>query len=97
MDVLTDCGDAFPEAAAWALEYLKPMERDLFRFQRSGQARRHPETTLEILAKVVGANGQLAFGIVVAVHNEDRNSSRFKRPVSPEKNNPVLKSLQAPS
>ena len=57
VDVLADCGDAFPEAAAWALEYLKPMERDLFRFQRSGQARRHPETTLEILAKVVGANG----------------------------------------
>ena len=57
VDVLADCGDAFREAAAWALEYLKPMERGLSRFQRSGQARRHPETTLEILDKVVGANG----------------------------------------
>ena len=57
VDVLADCGDAFPEATAWALGRLQPIEGGLFRLQQSGQAGRHPEATLEILAKVVGPDG----------------------------------------
>ena len=57
VEVLADCGDAFPEATAWALKHLQPIEGGLFRLRQSGQAGRYPEATLEILAKVVGPNG----------------------------------------
>ena len=57
VDLLADCGDAFPEATAWALEHLRPIEGGLFHLRQRGQAGQHPEATLEILVRVVGLNG----------------------------------------
>ena len=55
--MLANCGDAFPQATAWALEHLRSFEGSLFRLQRSGQAGQHPEATLEVLVRVIGPNG----------------------------------------
>ena len=57
VDLLADCGDAFPEAAAWTLQHLRPVEGGLFHLRQSGQAGRHPEATLEVLVKVIGPDG----------------------------------------
>ena len=57
VEMLAKCGDAFPQAVAWALEHLRPIEGGLFRLQRSGQAGLHPVSTLELLARSVGPNG----------------------------------------
>ena len=57
VEMLANCGDAFPQATAWALEHLRSFEGSLFRLQRSGQAGQHPEATLEVLVRVIGPNG----------------------------------------
>ena len=55
--MLANCGDAFPQATAWALEHLRPIEGGLFHLRQSGQAGQHPEATLEVLVRVIGPNG----------------------------------------
>ncbi len=57
LNMLAACGDAFPEAAAWSLNYLQPTQGDLYRLHDSVQPRRHPEVTLQILNQVVGQDG----------------------------------------
>ena len=53
LDMLSESGDAFPQAAEWALEHLKPIEQGLYRLQRSGHAQAHPNETFRLLQKVV--------------------------------------------
>ena len=57
VDLLAECGDAFPDATEWALEYLQPFDGHLFRLRESGRATTHPRPTLEILSRVVGPDG----------------------------------------
>lgn len=57
VDLLAETGDAFPEATAWALRYLQPMEGDLYRLRESGHARLHPRPTLDLLEAVVPPDG----------------------------------------
>ncbi len=54
LNMLAACGDAFPEAAAWSLNYLQPTQGDLYRLHDSEPPRTHPEVTLKILDRVVG-------------------------------------------
>ena len=57
LNMLAACGDAFPEAAAWSLNYLQPTQGDLYRLRDSVQPERYPEVTLQILNRVVGQDG----------------------------------------
>ena len=55
--MLVECGDAFVDAAAWSLPYLRPLEgHGLYRFYKSEQARQHPDPMLRVLDKVVDAD-----------------------------------------
>lgn len=62
LHMLSESGDAFPQAAEWALEHLKPIERGLYRLQQSGHAKSHPSETFRLLQKVIAAG-------VTADHN----------------------------
>ena len=59
LNTLAACGDAFPEAAVWSLNYnyLQPTQGDLFRFRESGHPETYPEVTLRVLDRVVGQDG----------------------------------------
>lgn len=57
VEVLAQCGDAFPEAVAWSLDYLQPFEGSLYRLRESGHASQHPVAMLELVDTVVGPNG----------------------------------------
>lgn len=57
VDLLAECGDAYPDATDWALDYLQPIDAHLFRLRESEQATSHPGPTLEILSKVIGPGG----------------------------------------
>ena len=57
MEVLAQCGDAFPEAVAWSVDYLQPFEGSLFRLRKRGHANQHPEAMLDLVDTVVGPNG----------------------------------------
>ena len=57
LEVLAESGDAFPEAAGWSLEYLRPLEgRGLYRLGENGLAAKHPNSLLQVLDRVVDAN-----------------------------------------
>ena len=53
LDMLSESGDAFPQATEWALEHLKPIERGLYRLRRSQHAQNHPSETFRMLQKVI--------------------------------------------
>ena len=53
VELIAESGDAFPEATAWAPDYLQPTEGDLYRLRESGHATRNPEQTLNLLERVV--------------------------------------------
>ena len=57
VELLSETGDGFPDGTAWALDYLQPMEGDLYRLRESGHASLHPEATLRLLAAVVPPEG----------------------------------------
>ena len=57
VDLIAECGDAFPDATDWALDYLQPIDANLFRLREGGQATSHPRPTLEILIRVIGPEG----------------------------------------
>ena len=57
LELMVECGDAFPEAAGWSLEYLRPFEgRGLYRLGENGHAAQHPESMLRVLDRVVDAD-----------------------------------------
>ena len=70
VDLLAECGDAFPDATDWALDYLQPIDANLFRLRESGQATSQPGPTLEILSRVIGPEG-IAFAVPI---HTSRNS-----------------------
>ena len=52
-----ECGDAFPEAAEWSTEYLRPLEgRRLDRLDKNGNIAQNPDSMLRVLDGVVDAN-----------------------------------------
>lgn len=54
LDMIAGCGDAFPEAAKWALEFLQPTEcRALYWFDKNNLGKRCPDLMLEVLDQVV--------------------------------------------
>ena len=57
VEVLAQCGEAFPEGVAWSLDCLQPFEGSLVRVRERGHARQHPDATLDLLDTVVGPNG----------------------------------------
>ena len=57
LEMLVECGDAFPEAAEWSLEYLRPFEgRGLYRLGENEHAAQHPDSMLRVLDRVVDAD-----------------------------------------
>ena len=55
--MLVECGDAFPEAAEWSMEYLRPLEgRRLYRLDKNGHVAQYPDSMLRVLDGVVDAN-----------------------------------------
>ncbi|MYK31271.1 MAG: hypothetical protein F4051_05985, partial [Boseongicola sp. SB0670_bin_30] len=73
LEMMAECGDAFPEAADWSLEFLRPLESQellaslanpgRFEFAASGHATQHPEATIRVLAKVLQVHAGLLQGI----------------------------------
>lgn len=54
LEMLAECGDAFPEAAEWSLEYMRPLEGwGLRRLGKDGLAAEHPNVMLRVLDKIV--------------------------------------------
>ena len=53
LEMVSESGDAFPQATGWAVEHLKPIERGLYRLQRSSHAQSHPNETFRLLQKVI--------------------------------------------
>ena len=54
LELVVECGDAFPEAAEWSLEYLRPFEgRGLYRLRENEHAAQHPISMLRMLDRVV--------------------------------------------
>ena len=57
LGLLAECGEAFPEAAEWALEFLRPFEGwGLNRLGEKGHAVEYPDSMLRVLDGVVDAN-----------------------------------------
>ena len=63
LDMLVECGDAFPDAASWSLNYLRPLEGlgplellGLYRPNGNGHVKQHPNSMLQVLDKVVVAD-----------------------------------------
>ena len=57
--MLMECGDAFPDAAGWSLDYLRPLEGHslyLYPLGKHEHAEQHPDLMLQILDKVLGAD-----------------------------------------
>ena len=65
LDLVVECGEAFPCAAKWSLDYLRPLAgRGLYRLRENGPAKHHGEWVLRILAEVVDPK-------VLPVHERD--------------------------
>ena len=57
LKMLVECGDAFPEAAEWSMEYLRPLEgHGLYRLGENGYVKQFPDTMLQVLIGVVDGN-----------------------------------------
>ena len=57
LDLLAQCGEAFPAAAEWSLDYLRPLEgHGLFRIGENGHAELHPKWMVRVLDRVVAAD-----------------------------------------
>ena len=57
LEMLVECGDAFPEAAKWSMEYLRPLEgQGLYHLGENGHVAQHPDSMLRVLDEVVDAN-----------------------------------------
>ena len=57
LEMLAECGDAFPQAAQWSLEYLRPLEgQGLYRLGDRGLAKQYPDSMLCVLDRVLDAD-----------------------------------------
>ena len=57
LDMLVECGDGFPQAAKWSLDYLRPLEGNgLYGFCKTKHAAQHPDEMIRVLEKVVNVN-----------------------------------------
>ena len=57
LDLLAECGDAFADAAEWALHYLRPLDRHgLYRLGENGHAEQNPDSMLSVLDRVAVAD-----------------------------------------
>ena len=57
LDMLVECGEAFPGAVQWSLDYLRPVAgHGLYRLRRNGHAGQHVQSMLGILNRVVDAD-----------------------------------------
>ena len=55
--MLSECGDAFPDAAEWSLPYLRPLDgHDLYCLSQNEHAEQHPDWMLQVLVKVAVAD-----------------------------------------
>ena len=55
--MLAECGEAFPEAVDWSLDFLQPLDgHGLYRLGENGHAERHPDCMLRVLDRVVIAD-----------------------------------------
>ena len=53
LQMLMECGDAFPDGVAWSLPYLRPVEgHGLVRVGRNVHVGRHPDAMLDVLDRV---------------------------------------------
>ena len=59
LELLGECGEAFSEAADWAIPYLKTVMNgeSLYRLSQYGYAKQHPSAVLQVLDSVVGNDG----------------------------------------
>ena len=56
LDMIVECGEAFPDAAEWSLDYLRPLAgHGLYCLREKGHAEQHVEWILRILDRVVDA------------------------------------------
>ena len=89
LEILAECGDAFPQAAEWSLEYLRPLEgRGLYRLGENGHPAQHPDSMLRVLDRVVNADvlpGHQRYSLheildaLVAANGEMVSDLRFQR------------------
>ena len=57
LEMIAESGDAFPAAAEWSLEFLRPFSgRGPYLLKRNGHAARHPEPTLRVLVALVSGD-----------------------------------------
>ena len=53
LQLLVECGDAFPDAVAWSLPYLRPLDgHGLYRLGRNEHVTQHPDSMLDLLDRV---------------------------------------------
>ena len=57
LNMLSECGDGFPDAAQWSLPYLRPLEgHGLYCLGENGHVEQHPTSVLHLLDRVAVAN-----------------------------------------
>ena len=55
LELIVECGDAFPDAVCWSLHYLRPIRGfGLFRLEKNEHVENHPHSTLRTLKILVG-------------------------------------------
>ena len=56
LEMVVECGDAFPDAATWSLDYLRPLDgHGLYRLREGGRPEQYPDCLLQLLDRVVDA------------------------------------------
>ena len=54
LDMMVECGDAFPAAVQWSLDYLRPLDgHGLYRLGDNECVEKHPEWLLRVLERVI--------------------------------------------
>ena len=89
LDMLAECGGAFPIAAEWSLDYLRPVEgRGLYGLAESGHAEGCPGEMIRVLDQVVAENAlqdhqkhelQRLLGVLAKADRRLLGDARFRR------------------
>ena len=54
LDMMVECGDAFPDAVQWSMAYLRPLDGyGLYRLGDNECAKLHPQWLLRVLERVI--------------------------------------------